>query len=210
MRPGQLTFAAKVVARLAGGRSVRDTKVVINMKLFRTFILLSLMLVFGSTFGMSVKTDYDKSFDLNRLKTFTFKEQRRSDGNLLQRNTLVDNRIKDALRRDLEARGFRYQPDGQTDFIVAYYARQTERAEAEPLGYGMPLRWRWGWGPRVWTRYYTQGSLVVDFIDPTDNQLIWRGRATDTVKGLDQSEKQISQGADQLIKHFVKDSSKKR
>lgn len=180
------------------------------MKLFRTFILLSLMLIFVSTFGINVKTDYDKSVDLNRLRTFTFKDQRRPDGNLLQGNTLVDNRIRDALRRDLEARGFRYEPNGQTDFVVAYYARQTEKADVEPLGYGMPHRWRWGWGPAVWTRYYTQGSLVVDFIDPSSNQLIWRGRATDTVKGLDQSEKEISKGADRLIKHFVKDSGKKR
>lgn len=180
------------------------------MKLFRTFILLSSMLVFGTVFGMNVKTDYDRSFDFGTLKTFVFKEQARPDGNVLQRNTLVDNRIREALRRDLEARGFRYQPDGQADFVVAYYARETERAEVEPVGYGMPLHWRWGWGPGVWTRYYTQGSLVVDLIEPTNNQLIWRGRVTDTVTGLDQSEKQIDRGADQLVKRFAKDEGKKR
>jgi hypothetical protein len=180
------------------------------MKLFRTCILLSSMLVFGSAFGMNVKTDYDKSFDFGKLRTFAFREQNRPDGSVLQRNTLVDNRIREALRRDLEARGFRYQPDGPADFVVAYYARETEKAELEPVGYGMPLRWRRGWGPRVWTRDYTQGSLVVDLIEPANNQLIWRGRVTDTVTGLDQSEKQINKGADQLVKHFAKDEGKKR
>jgi len=180
------------------------------MRAFRIFIVLSLMLVSGIAFGMNVKTDYDRSFDFGRLKTFAFKDQRRPDGNLLQRNTLVDNRIREALKRDLEARGFRYQPDGPADFVIAYYARERERAEVEPIGYGMPYRWRWGWGPRVWTRYYTQGSVVVDFIEPGSNQLIWRGRVTDTVNGLDQSDKQIDKGAKELVKHFAKDSEKGR
>ena len=180
------------------------------MKAFRILMVLSLMLVGGIAFGMNVKTDYDRSFDFGRLKTFAFSEQKRPDGNLLQRNTLVDNRIRDALKRELEVRGFRYQPDGQADFVIAYYAREREQAEGEPLGYGMPYRWRWGWGPRVWTRYYTQGSVIVDCIEPTSNQLIWRGRVTDTINGLDQSEKQINKGAKELVKHFVKDSQKKR
>ena len=52
--------------------------------------------------------------------------------------------------------------------------------------------------------------MIVDFIEPTSNQLIWRGRVTDTVSGLDQSDKQIDKGAQGLVKHFVKDSEKKR
>ena len=180
------------------------------MKVFRILTVLSLMLVSGIAFGMNVKTDCDKSFDFGKLKTFTFKDQRRLDGSVLQRNTLVDKRIRDALKRDLESRGFRYQPDGQADFVIAYYAREQERAETEPIGYGMPYRWRWGWGPRVWTRYYTEGSVVVDFIDPGNNQLIWRGRVTDTVNGLDQSDKQVNKGAKELVKHFAKDSEKGR
>ena len=180
------------------------------MKAFRFLVVLSVMLVGGIAFGMNVKTDYDRSFDFGRLKTFAFKDQERPAGNLLGRNTLLDNRIRDSLKKELEARGFRYQPDGQADFVIAYYARERERADVEPIHYGMPYRWRWGWGPGVWTRYYTQGSVVVDFVAPTSNQLIWRGRVTDTVKGLDQSEKQINKGAKELVKHFVKDSEKKR
>ena len=178
------------------------------MKVLRSFLVLSLMLTGGMAFGMNVKTDYDRSFDFGKLRTFTFREQRRLDGNVLQRNTLVDNRIREALKSDLESRGFRYQPDGRADFVIAYYARERERAEVEPIGYGMPYRWRWGWGPTVWTHYYTQGSVVVDFIEPGSNQLIWRGRVTDTVNGLDQSDKQIDKGARELVKHFAKDEKK--
>lgn len=179
------------------------------MRCLRGLMMLGLLLVAGNAFGMNVKTDYDRSFDFGGLKTFTFKDQRRPDGNVLQRNTLVDKRIREALRKDLEARGYRYLPDGPADFVVAYYARQTEKTELEPVSYGMPLRWRWGWGPRVWTRDYTQGSVIVDFIAPTSNQMIWRGRVTDTVTGLDQSDKQIDKGVNELVKHFAKDVKRK-
>jgi len=56
-------------------------------------IVLSLTLAGGVAFGMNVKTDYDRSFDFGRLKTFAFTDQKRRDGKLLQRNTLVDNKI---------------------------------------------------------------------------------------------------------------------
>jgi hypothetical protein len=176
------------------------------MRLFRVLGFLSVMLTCGFAYGSNVKTDYDKSFDFARLKTFTFRSEWEKDRSMP--NTLVDNRIEDALRRDLEARGFRYQPDGPADFVVAYYARQQEKVEPTVIGYGMPNRWRWGWGPEFWTRYYTQGSVLVDFVTPNNNQLVWRGRVTDTVSGLNQSEKQIDKGVKQLVKHFEKDVEK--
>lgn len=171
------------------------------MKLFRFLSLLSVMLIYGVAFGTNVKTDYDRSFDFSRLKTFTFKSEWNKD----RPNSLVDSRIEGALRQDLEARGFRYQPDGPADFVVTYYARQKEKVEPTVVGYGMPYRWRWGWGPEFWTRYYTEGSVMVDFVTPNNNQLVWRGRVTDTVSGLNESEKQVNKGVKELVKHFEKD-----
>ena len=173
------------------------------MKLFRVFGLAGVMLAGGVAFGTNVKTDYDRSFDFGRLRTFTFRSVWKKDRG--EPNSLVDNRIEDALRRDLEARGFRYQPDGPADFVVAYYEHQREKVEPETIGYGMPYRWRWGWGPAFWTRYYTEGSVLVDFVTPNNNKLIWRGRVTDTVSGLNESEKQIDKGVKELVKHFEKD-----
>jgi len=159
------------------------------------------MLICGVTFGTNVKTDYDRSFDFSRLRTFTFKSEWNKD----RPNSLVDSRIEAALRRDLEAHGFRYQPDGPADFVVTYYARQKEKVEPTAIGYDMPYRWRWGWGPEFWTRYYTEGSVIVDFVTPNNNQLVWRGRVTDTVSGLNESQKQVNKGVNELVKHFGKD-----
>ena len=175
------------------------------MKVFRVLTCLCLMLATAAAYGMSVKTDYDRNYDFGRLKTFAFKDQRRPAA-----DPLVADRIRDALRSQLEARGFRYQPDGQPDFLVAFYARAKEKVEVEDVGYGFPHRWRWGFGPTIWTRNYVEGSMIVDFIDPQTNQLIWRGIATDTLHtGPKKSEEQINKGADELVKRFLKETRRK-
>jgi hypothetical protein len=176
------------------------------MRIFRVLAGLSLMLTAVVAYGVSVKTDYDKDYDLGKLKTFAFKEQSRSSKDPLSTNSLLDNRIKDALRSQLEARGYQYAQDGNADFLVCYFASSMERQNIQDFGYGFPRRWRWGFGPQIWTNYYTVGSVVVDFVDPSSKELIWRGIASQTVSGVNPSDKQVSKGVDDLLKHFVKDA----
>lgn len=181
------------------------------MKAFRIVALLSLLLTAAVAYGMSVNTDYDKSYTFSRLKTFAFADQPRGPRDPLGTDTLLANRIKDSLDTQLEENGFQPAPEGGADFLISYYASSKEKLDIENFGYGFPRYWRWGWGPDIWTRYYTEGSVIVDFIDPQTRQLIWRGIATDTVKtGLGQSEKQVNKGAEELVKHFLKDIGRKK
>jgi len=180
------------------------------MKIFRVLGCLSLLLTAVVAYGVTVKTDYDKDYDFGKLKTFAFKEQSRSDSDPLRTDSVLDNRIKDALRGQLEARGFQYAPDGNADFLVCYFASSMERLNVQDFDYGFPRRWRWGFGQQIWTNYYTVGSVVVDFVDPSSKQLIWRGIASQTVSGINPSDKQVSKGVDDLLKHFVKDAGEKK
>ena len=50
--------------------------------------------------------------------------------------------------------------------------------------------------------------MLVDFVTPSDRQLVWRGRVTNTVSGLDESKKQIDKGVKVLVNHFEKDVRK--
>ena len=190
------------------------------MKSIRTSVVAVLILAATTTaFGVSVKSDYDKMFDLTKLRTFAFKTDRASN-DPLSSNTIEAERLQSALSLQLQANGFS-QDSQDPNFIVAFYSRTKNKTEIESTpgfgfgsgfgwGYGLPYRerWRWGYGPEIWTYNYTQGCVMVDIIDPKTNQLIWRGVAKDTVSGINQSDKQAGEVAKDLVKRFLKDTRK--
>jgi hypothetical protein len=49
---------------------------------------------------------------------------------------------------------------------------------------------------------------MADIIDARTRELVWCGKATDTVNGIGQSEKQANQAAKDLVKQFKKDAKK--
>jgi hypothetical protein len=213
----------------------RNLKGELEMRLISVTVVGALLLTaVTAAFGMSVKSDYEKSFDFSRLHTFAFKTDRASD-DPLSTNTLEAGRIQNALTSQLEANGFS-QTSQNPDFIVAFYSRTQQKTQIQSTGfgggigpgigygmgrgfgfgrgfgwgYGVPYRARWrrGYGPDLWTSTYTQGCVMADVIDPKTNDLVWRGVVKDTVNGIGQSEKQTDQAASDLVKKFVKDAKK--
>ena len=194
------------------------------MKGFRIFTVAGALMLFAVTaaFGMSTKSDYEKNFDFSQLHTFAFKTDRASN-DPLSTNTLEAGRIQNALAAQLEANGFSQAPQNP-DFIVAFYSRSKQKTQVESSGigpgfgfgrgfgwgYGVPFRERWrnGFGPDIWTDNYTQGCIMADVIDAKTNEVVWRGVVTDTISGIDQSEKQTDQAAKDLVKTFMKDAKK--
>ena len=201
------------------------------MRVFRLTIAGALLMVLvTAAFGMSVKSDYEKNFDFSQLHAFAFKTERAST-DPLSTNTLEAGRLQNALTAQLEASGFT-QATGNPDFIVAFYSRTKQKTQVQSTGgfgpgfgagfgrfgygrgfgwgYGIPGpgRWRYGFGPDIWTTNYTQGCVMADVIDTRTNDLVWRGRVTDTVNGIGQSEKQSGQAAKDLVKQFLKDAKK--
>ena len=202
------------------------------MRVLRVTVAGALVLfAVTAAFGMSVKSDYEKNFDFSQLHTFAFKTDRASN-DPLSTNTLEAGRIQNALTAQLEANGFT-QATGSPDFIVAFYSRSKQKTQVQSTGggfgpglgggfgrfgygrgfgwgYGIPGagRWRYGFGPDIWTTNYTQGCVMADVIDARTNDLVWRGKVTDTIKGVGQSEKQTDQASKDLISKFVKDAKK--
>ena len=196
------------------------------MRVFRVTVAGALVLfAVTAAFGMSVKSDYEKTYDFSQLHTFAFKTDRASN-DPLNTNTIEAGRIQNALAAQLEANGFT-QATQDPDFIVAFYATTKQKTSVQSTGfgpgfggfgygrgfgwgYGIPGggRWRWGFGPDIWTTNYTQGCVMADVINPKTNELVWRGVVKDTVNGIGQSDKQANQAAKDLVKSFLKDSKK--
>ncbi len=165
-------------------------------------MLLSLLVV--SAAAQSVQTDYDKTFGFSNLKTFSFAVQRREATDLLAADSLNDGRIRQGLELQLLLNG--YQLAGEkSDFVIAYYVTTKNKLNVQDFSYGPP---RWFGGRDIRVNQYSEGTLLVDFIDTRTNQVIWRGRASGTLelKGVD---KRISKSVEKLVKQFVKDTQKK-
>ncbi len=103
---------------------------------------------------------------------------------------LVNSISNRALRADL-VKGFEnrgYALADNPDFAVAYYASATQKLDVTYWDYGYPFypRWWGGWGPG-WGPYdstvtqYTQGTVIVDVINPKTKELLWRGSGVATV-----------------------------
>ena len=88
------------------------------------------------------------------------------------------------------------------DFVIAYYVTTKNRLNVQDYGYGPP---RWFGSRDIRVNQYSEGTLMVDFIDMKNNQVIWRGRASGTLemKGV---EKKISKSVEKLIKQYLKDT----
>lgn len=196
------------------------------MRVFRVTVAGALVLLaITAAFGMSVKSDYEKTYDFSQLHTFAFKTDRASN-DPLNTNTIEAGRIQNALAAQLEANGFTQAPQ-DPDFIVAFYATTKQKTSVQSTGfgpgfggfgygrgfgwgYGIPGGGRWfrGYGPDIWTTNYTQGCVMADVINPKTNELVWRGAVRDTVNGIGQSDKQANQAAKDLVKNFLKDAKK--
>lgn len=164
-------------------------------------MLLGLLVV--SANAQTVQTDYDRSFRFSDLKTFSFVAQRRGATDPLAGDSLNDGRIRTAMESQLIGNGFRMETE-KPDFAIAYYVTTKNKLNVQDYGYGPP---RWFGGRNIRVNQYSEGTLMVDFIDTNTNQVIWRGRASGTLE-LKSVDKKISRSVEKLVKQFMKDTQK--
>lgn len=172
------------------------------MRFVRTLSGLALVLcAFAvSASAQSVQSDFDRAYDLSKLKTFNFAVQRFDD--VLTQDSLNDGRIRHALESKLMAAGYGMEEVETPDFAIAYYVTARNKFSVQDYG---PPRW---WGRRdLRVDEYTEGTLTVDLIDVKTRQLVWRGRVSGTVE-LKGTDKKIDKAVDKLVKKLLKDSQK--
>ena len=177
------------------------------MRAIRMMMAVAILIGFLAAISanaQSVQSDYDRSFNFSNLKTFGFAVQRRSATDPLAGDSLNDGRIRTAMESQLIANGYRVE-SGSPDFVIVYHVTTKNKLNVQDYSYGPP---RWFGRRDIRVDQYSEGTLLVDFIDTKTNQVIWRGRASGTLemKGVD---KKISKSVEKLVKQFVKDTTKK-
>ncbi|HEX8174180.1 MAG TPA: DUF4136 domain-containing protein [Pyrinomonadaceae bacterium] len=157
----------------------------------------------GLADAQSVQTDFDRSFDFSKLKTFNFAMQRRGAGDPLAKDSLNDGRIKTALGAHLMVSGFSMESVGKPDFAVAYYVTARDKVDVQEYRFGPFLGRR-----DIRVDQYTEGTLIVDIIDPATRKLVWRGYASSAIE-LKNVDEKINKAVEKLVKQFLKDTKRK-
>jgi len=151
------------------------------------------VLALAACASVDVRTATSPDANLGALHTFNVMpnpEQRQASPPSGNDPMLVNSISNRALRADLvkglQGRG--YVLADNPDFMVAYYASATQKLDVSYWDYGYSFYPRWwggvgpGWGagdPTV--TQYTQGTVIVDVVDPRTKELLWRGSGVATV-----------------------------
>lgn len=93
-------------------------------------------------------------------------------------NSISSRALREDVYRAFEQRG--YAISDTPDFLVAYYASARTKLDIQYWDYGYPFypRWGgpWGWGPYETATPYTEGTVIIDVLDPKTKELLWRGQ----------------------------------
>ncbi len=175
--------------------------------LTKALVLGLIVLATGCAPSVTVKLDYDKEADFAALKTFAWLPMpvnpAASVKEALERNSLMNKRIRRAVEAQLTAKG--YQVDvTHSDFMVTYHIGVEDKIAVTDWGYG--YGWRgWGGPSRVDVYQYQQGTLILDVIDSKSKQLIWRSVAQgviDPSAPIEKREQRLNDVATRMLADF--------
>ena len=182
-----------------------------------TAAAFGLAVLAGSGTALAAHSDFTKSYPLQTLKTFQFKDQHRISRDPLANNDIWANDVRQAIRSDLESHGLAAATNGNPDFYVAFYLGLKDRYDLNYVGYGFPVFrcgfrsgwWGWPMGYDAWAVPFTESTVIIDVIDAHTNQLVWRGYDNDTLNTKN-PDKTLTKAVDSVLSRFYHDAKEQR
>ena len=176
------------------------------MNVPRGVLLFCGLLLAAGCSSVSVSHDFDSKTDFANLRTYSWITAPESTSENVQRelqkNSLIESRVKKAVNRQLAAKGLR-ETTQDPDFLVAFHTGVQDKTDVQSWGYGYGY---WGMrGGGVSTIHYQEGTLILDFIDPKSKNLIWRGVGKKVLSGKtspEESEKTINTAVEEILKKY--------
>jgi hypothetical protein len=145
----------------------------------------AIILALTACASVDVRTATSPDANLGTLHTFSVMPTPQPKSQVAQSKNdpmLVNSISNRALRADL-VKGFEdrgYAVADKPDFLVAYYACANQKLDVTYWDYGYGFHPGW-WGPG-WSPYdatvtqYTEGTVIIDVLDPKTKELLWRGQ----------------------------------
>ena len=138
----------------------------------------------GCETGPEVRADYDKAADFGKYRTYNFVAATGTGST--DAKSLAQQILQNAASREMESRG--YTKADNADLLINFKGKLEEKTDIEstpaPMyGAGWGYRGYYGapygaygyGGSEVSTRRYNVGTLVMDMVDRTKQQVVFQG-----------------------------------
>lgn len=154
---------------------------------------------------LETSEDYDRAVDFSKFKTYAWKETDAIP------NQLVAQRVQSAVEATLASKGLRKVADGSSpDLWVVPHTRLSKQMQVNTYNTGWGYGWGWGWGAGMGTTTSTVseipvGTLIIDLVDASRKQLVWRGTATKTLEpdaSPEKKEKNINEAIQKMFANY--------
>ncbi len=163
----------------------------------RSIRILACALLAAATLGLSacatgpiVRTDADPTASFAQYRTWGFYKPIAMEQSGY--SSWISERIREDVRREMEARGYRYAAEG-ADLLVNFQGVVEDRTAV----WSVPrsdVQWFYSYRHRsyvavpVWydetqVSRYREGTLTVDLVDGKRNRMVWTGAASAPVAG---------------------------
>jgi hypothetical protein len=180
------------------------------MPSLRLSMLLAVATLAGCATTVKIQTEYDPAAPYPAYRKYAWLNATPGpEQAAAMRNPAAYAMVVGALDRELAKKGFEKTTlEGNPDFVVAVLGNSQQRIEVTNYGYAYGGAYAYGpYGPGMVVaapevRSYTDGTLLVDFVDAKSKKLFWRGTATDTVTSPDSLKASIDDAARQLVAAF--------
>jgi hypothetical protein len=170
----------------------------------RVGAFLILVLVFGTktSWADKIKTDFDKSASFSQFKTYAFKPGLLMLGEGRER---VDEQLVSAMRRELNGKGLTEVQENPSLYVTYFGTLGAETGGGDLYAPGQKAQYTWGI-PQGWSGITSdtavKGSLLIEVVNASTSQLLWRANIEGMVKNLRKPEKQAARINEFMQKAF--------
>jgi hypothetical protein len=141
---------------------------------FRAWWTACLLILAGCASTPTAQMDFDPGFDFSAVKTIAIQPIDRTVASTVIVSDMQVSRINEAISDELGRRGYRVvDNNADADLFLTWHLITQERMDVR--SYNTSIRYNcWNCGSDIRVTQFTQGTFIVDLIDPTRLQSVWR------------------------------------
>jgi len=131
-------------------------------------------------------TDFDGRYDFSSVRKIAIQPVQRTTAGAIMVSDMQIARVNDSLTDELIRRGFEVvQENKQADMFLVWHLVTQEKTDVRSYNSASYYNcWRCGpsASPNISVRQYTEGTFIVDMIDPVRNRSVWRSTIQSRLK----------------------------